>query len=152
VLEVLDTDMLVDRWIAWSRLGGIAYISPDGSEVRFRCLRFHSTTAKWELSKDYPIVQRPVTDEYHAFVHLEWSQTGMDLAVADIVGRISVFTFANTAINHSTAAPIVAIDQQSELDRAVGMFWLNPGRQVGRPCLLLCWVLRASKDDGLSSV
>jgi mediator of RNA polymerase II transcription subunit 16 len=129
--------MFLYRRIAWSRLGGIAYISLDNSEVRFRCLRFHSTTAKWELSKDYTIVQRPVTDENYAFAHLEWSQTGTDLAIADIVGRISVYTFSTTAVNHSTAAPIAAVDRQNELDRAVGMFWLNPDRQAGCPHLLL---------------
>jgi mediator of RNA polymerase II transcription subunit 16, fungi type len=130
-------DIFLDRRIAWSRLGGIAYISLDNSEVRFRCLRFHSTTAKWELSKDYAVVQRPVTDENYAFVHLEWSQTGMDLAIADTVGRISVYTFSTTAVNHSTAAPIATVDRQNELDRAVGMFWLNPDRQAGCPHLWL---------------
>jgi mediator of RNA polymerase II transcription subunit 16 len=153
VVEVDDANKFLDRRIAWSRLGGIAYITPDSSEVRFRCLKFYQRTAKWELSKDYPIVQRPATDENHAFVHLEWSQTGMDLAVADTVGRISVFTFSTTAVNNSTAALIAAVDPQNELDRAVGMFWLNPDRPVGCPCLLVYWLLRTSKDyDGLSSV
>lgn len=130
MIRVLETNIFLYRRIAWPRLGGIAYISPDGSEVRFRCLRFHSTTAKWGLSKDYAVVKRPMTDEHHPFVHLEWSQTGMDLAVADTVGRISVFTFSPTAVNHSSEATIAAIDQPTELDRAVGMLWLNPDRPV----------------------
>jgi mediator of RNA polymerase II transcription subunit 16 len=88
-------------------------------------------TAKWGLSKDYAVVQRPMTDEHHAFVHLEWSQTGMDLAVTDTVGRISVFTFSPTAVNHFNEANIPAINQPNELDRVVGMFWLNPDRPVG---------------------
>lgn len=54
----------------------------------------------------------------------------MDLAVADTVGRISVFTFSPTAVNHSSEATIAAIDQPTELDRAVGMLWLNPDRPV----------------------
>ena len=131
-VDVRNANILLSRRIAWSRLGGIAYISPDSSEVRFRCLKFQPTVAKWDLSKDYSIVQRAVTDEHHAFVHLEWSQTGIDLAVADTVGKVSVFTFSTTAINQSTAAPIAMIDQHSELDRAVGMYWLNPDRQVSR--------------------
>jgi mediator of RNA polymerase II transcription subunit 16, fungi type len=125
------TDAVFDRKIAWSRLGGIAYISPDGFEVWFRCLRFQSLIAKWELSKDYPIVQRSVTDEPRSFVHLEWSQTGMDLAVTDTVGRISIFTFSSTAVNQFIVASIVHPDQQNELDRAVGVYWLHPERQVG---------------------
>jgi mediator of RNA polymerase II transcription subunit 16, fungi type len=136
-VDVHNANMLLSRRIAWSRLGGVAYISPDGSEVRFRCLKFQPKLAKWDLSKDYSIVQRPATDEHHDFVHLEWSQTGIDLAVADAVGKVAVFTFFTTAINHSTAAPIATIDHHSELERAVGMFWLNPDRQVGRRFLCL---------------
>lgn len=126
--------MFPDRRIAWSRLGGIAYISADSTKVSFRCLRYHSKTAKWELSNDYPVAKRQGTDEQHTFVHLEWSQTGMDLAVADTVGRISIFTFSTTAVNHAHAAPVPAIDQPSELNRAVGMFWLSPDRPVGSSC------------------
>ena len=122
--------MFSQRRIAWSRLGGIASITPDGSEVRFRCLKFQSVIAKFDLSKDYSIVQLHPSDKSHLFVHLEWSQTGLDLAVADVVGRISVFTFSSAVLNHSTAAPIVTVDQHSELDRAVSMYWLNPDRQV----------------------
>ena len=136
-VDVRKANILLSRRVAWSRLGGIAYISPDSSEVRFRCLKFQPKVAKWDLSKDYLIIQRAVTDEQHAFVHLEWSQTGIDLAVADTVGKVSVFAFSTTAINHSTAAPITTIDQHSELDRAVGMYWLNPDRQVGRRFLCL---------------
>jgi mediator of RNA polymerase II transcription subunit 16 len=131
-VDVHHANVLLARRIAWSRLGGVAYISPDGSEVRFRCLKFQPKVAKWDLSKDYLVVQRPVTAEHRAFVHLEWSQAGIDLAVADAVGKVSVFTFSTTAINHSVAAPIPTIDHHSELDRAVGMYWLNPDRQVGR--------------------
>jgi hypothetical protein len=136
-VDAHNANILLSRRIAWSRLGGVAYISSDSSEVRFRCLKFQSKVAKWDLSKDYSIVQRPATDENHAFVHLEWSQTGIDLAVVDAVGKVSVFTPSTTAINHSTAAPIATIDHYSELDRAVGMSWLNPDRQVGRRFLYL---------------
>jgi mediator of RNA polymerase II transcription subunit 16, fungi type len=136
-VDVCNANIPLSRRIAWSRLGGIAYISPDGSEVRFRCLKFQPTVAKWDLSKDYSIIQRAVADEHHDFVHLEWSQTGIDLAVANTVGKVSVFTFSTTAINNSTAAPIATIDQHNELDRAVGMYWLNPDRQVGRRFLCL---------------
>ena len=122
--------MFSQRRIAWSRLGGIAYITPDGSEVRFRCLKFQLVTANLDLSKDYSIVQLLPSDKNRLFVHLEWSQTGLDLAVSDVVGRILVFTFSSTAVNHSTAAPIVTVDQHNELDRAVSMYWLNPDRQV----------------------
>ena len=145
--------MLYGRKIAWSRLGGIAYLSPGDFEVRFRSLMFQSATAKWELSKGYPIVQRSTTGEANPFVHLEWSQTGMDLAVVNTVGKISVFTFSSTAVNHSTAAPIMNVDQQNELDRAVGMHWLNPDRQVGHQRQSFYWLLRTFEDnDGLSSV
>lgn len=147
---VVDT---LHRKIAWSRLGGIAYITPDGSEVRFRCLKFHAANVNWDLSMEYPVVQRALSDETYPFVHLEWSQTGMDLGVADSVGRISVFTFSSTAINLSTAAPILNVDQQNELDRAVGMFWLNPDRQVSRGRPSFYTMLRPSEDnDGVSSI
>jgi mediator of RNA polymerase II transcription subunit 16 len=135
-VEFLTRVDFLHRKVAWSRLGGIAYITPDGSEVRFRCLKFNAVNVNWGLSKEYPVVQRASNGESHPFVHLEWSQTGMDLGVADSVGRISVFTFSATAINVSTAAPMVHVDQQNELDRAVGMLWLNPDRQVSR--VILC--------------
>lgn len=70
------------------------------------------------------------TDEQQRLVHLEWSQTGGDLAVADSMGRISIFTMSLNAINLAVLSRPATIDQEHELSRAVGMYWLNPERQV----------------------
>ena len=66
----------------------------------------------------------------------------MDLAVADTMGRISVFTFSSAAVNHSNEATIAAIDPPNELDRVVGMFWLNLDRPV---CCSELFLLRNAK-------
>lgn len=66
----------------------------------------------------------------HALVHLEWSETGGELAVVDAGGRVSVFTIS-IALNNVALHRQAIQDQADDGAQVVGMLWLNTQRSVG---------------------
>lgn len=119
--------------MAWSRSGGIAYISPNGYEVKLRYLRVNPATGQWDLSEEYDIVRQDMVSERNRFLHVEWGHTGIDLAVADDVGRIFIFNINIFSANQSTMGRLATDDPGDELGRIIGIYWFNVDRPVGLP-------------------
>ena len=117
------------RKVAWSKLGCIAYITQGGQGVNIRNLLCRADDGKWTLSGDYPLNQISSVHEQPSLVHLSWNQTGSELAVVDIFGRISVFSIL-IAMNRFAVSRSCVVDQEDDLGAIVGLFWLNIDRPV----------------------
>lgn len=117
------------RKLAWSRLGCIAYISQDGLRVHVRHLVCRPSDGKWVLSNDHPL--NPVTEAHggQTLTHLSWNETGSELAVVDVSGRVSVFSIS-IALNSVAAHRQAIIDPADDGAQVVGMMWLNAQRSV----------------------
>lgn len=121
--------LTVPRKVAWSKLGCIAYISPDGQRVNVRHLQCQPSDGKWVLSDDSPLF--PVTEAHggHPLVHLCWNESGSDLAVVDSSGRVSIYSIL-IALNSIAGLRQAAFDPDDDGSQIVGMMWLNIQRSV----------------------
>ncbi|KAL4879567.1 mediator of RNA polymerase II transcription subunit 16 [Aspergillus karnatakaensis] len=115
--------------IAWSRLGCIAYISPDATTVNVRHLQCQQSDGKWVLGDETPLTQITETHNGHALVHLCWNESGSELAVADSSGRVSICSIP-IALNSVNGARQAAFDADDDGAQIVGMMWLNQQRSV----------------------
>ncbi len=88
---------------------------------------------KWTLGRDYPLNQISSVHEQPNFVHLSWNQTGSELAVVDLFGRISIYSIL-IATNRFAISRSCVVDQEDDLGAIVGLSWLNIDRPV--PSLL----------------
>ncbi|KAJ5587671.1 Mediator complex subunit Med16 [Penicillium hispanicum] len=115
--------------VGWSRLGCIAYISPDGLRVIVRNLQCRPSDGKWVLSEESSLT--PVTESHggNPLVHLSWNESGTDLAVVDCLGRISIYSIS-MALNSITGSRQAAFDSSDDSNQIVGMMWLNTQRSV----------------------
>ncbi|KAJ5246826.1 Mediator complex subunit Med16 [Penicillium chermesinum] len=115
--------------IAWSRLGCIAYISPDGLRVSVRHLRSNASDGKWELSEETPL---PIVSETHLgnqLVHLSWNEVGSEVAIVDCMGRLSIFSIS-IALNSITGTRTASVDAGDDSNQIVGLMWLSTQRMV----------------------
>ncbi|EYE91177.1 mediator of RNA polymerase II transcription subunit 16 [Aspergillus ruber CBS 135680] len=115
--------------ISWSRLGCIAYISRDGLAVNVRYLHCQPSDGRWRLSEDTPLF--PVTEAHgnHPLVHICWNESGLELAVVDSSGRVSIYSIS-IALNSIAGQRQAAFDPDDEINQVVGMMWLNTQRSV----------------------
>ncbi|KAJ5098862.1 Mediator complex subunit Med16 [Penicillium argentinense] len=115
--------------ISWSRLGCVAYISPDGTRVSVRHLQCRPSDGKWGLSDEYPLP--PVTEAHNGnqLVHLSCNETGSELAVVDCLGRVSIYSIS-MALNSITGQRQASFDSSDDSNQIVGMMWLNTSRSV----------------------
>jgi mediator of RNA polymerase II transcription subunit 16 len=120
---------LVHRKVAWSRLGGIAYIASDGVRVCVRNLQARSSDGKWVLGDEFPI--DPVTEAHNGnlLLHVSWNEAGSELAVVDCLGRVSIYQVF-MALNNITGLRQATYDSSDDSNQIVGLMWLSPGRQV----------------------
>ena len=113
--------------IAWSKQGCIATVSPDSLHIDIKYLRFSKKVGFWNLSEAYPLFQ----DDYAFHIsYIQWSPTGVDLAVADVAGRVSIFSHSHMAANRLYEVRPASLDTPDELGQPVALFWLNQDRQV----------------------
>lgn len=117
------------RKLAWSRLGCIAYISQDARQVNVRHLMCNPSDGKWILSDDYPLSQIADAHSGQPLIHLSWNENGADLAVADVSGRVSIFSIS-MALNNIVINRQATLDQSDDGAQIVGMMWLNANRAV----------------------
>lgn len=111
-------------------MGCLAYISQDGYRINVRHLLCRPSDGKWVLSEDtqsHTVADGPGN---HALVHLEWSETGSELAVVDAGGRVAIFSIS-TALNNIVLHRQATLDQADDGAQVVGMLWLNTQRSVG---------------------
>lgn len=117
------------RKVTWSRLGYIAFISPDGVRVTVRHLQCRPADGKWVLSEESTL--NPVTEAHNGtqLVHLSCNETGSELAVVDCLGRVSIFSIS-MALNSITGQRQASFDSSDDSNQIVGMMWLNTSRSV----------------------
>ena len=120
------------RKVAWSRIGCLAYLSNDNRSVILQHLICDPHTGQWNLSKQYQIHDVRSAHSDTDLVHLSWNHSGSEIAVVDVVGRISVHMVL-LAMNRATCVKRCIQDPEDDLNSAVGLMWLytdNPGRHV----------------------
>ncbi len=119
------------RKVAWSRLGCLAVISPDGRKVYVRNLQCNPDDGRWTLSRENLVFQANAAHERNELCHLSWNHSGAEVAVVDVLGRILVFQIV-IAVNRLLASrPHDHLHhQEDDLGAVVGMAWLNTERQV----------------------
>jgi len=110
--------------VAWSRQGHLASISEDGSTVNIQCLMLDSQTRQWRLS------QKTALDVvFEDAKVLLWSPSGIDLAVCDVKGRVSISTMTPANAKHLDEVRSATLDEPDEFGQPVGLFWFNQDRQ-----------------------
>lgn len=122
----------VRRKIAWSKLGCVAAIAADGRAVKVRILIRDHNNGTWTLSQESRIEQVTIAHGGQQLSHLSWSPSGVELAVVDTLGRISIFQMIN-AMNRYIQSRSTKSDHEDDLGVMIGMTWLTVERQVGAP-------------------
>lgn len=114
----------IDRKLAWSNTGSIAQIRDDGRKIVFRTLQQDQKTRTWDLSDEskHPIVA-PVG---RCFIHVQWNGLGIDLAAADNLGGVHVYSMAGAVGRMQPAHGEIfhSDDHTSDFYAAVGLHWL----------------------------
>ena len=122
----------VYRKISWSKSGCIAHITSDGRGIRIGNLRCNSITGAWEY---FAITDEVMSGHLNRIyngrelAHLSFNPTGVELVVADIYGRLSVFA-SYLAINRVGVQRAWRNDPEDNLHALVGMMWLHTERTV----------------------
>jgi mediator of RNA polymerase II transcription subunit 16 len=109
--------------VAWSRVGTVASVTPDGQELELRFLRSHPANGEWELSE--PVICSLVrgSNEF-PLVHLEWAGTNNpELAIFDAGGRVALLIFSTT-LTHPFVVRRWDADIVDELQSLAGCHWL----------------------------
>lgn len=110
--------------VSWSRLGCVASISSDSTSIGIQCLRLKKQTATWELSSTYTL-DFAADEAPRSWTHLCWSSTGIDLAIFDTIGWVSIFAMSTaSAVNRFQNLNFPNPDHGDELKQAVGTYWL----------------------------
>ena len=131
---VADTDI---RTVAWSKVGTIASITPDGQDIELRFLRCLPSSGEWDLAEPSKCSLIRGTPE-DPLVHLEWSETNNpELAVFDSAGRVAVLIFSTT-VNHPYLMKNWDTDAVDGTHAIVGCHWLQAnvstvGEKAARP-------------------
>ncbi|WEW61636.1 Mediator of RNA polymerase II transcription subunit 16 [Emydomyces testavorans] len=115
------------RKVAWSKLGGIAYISHDGQKVLLRNIFCKSDDGTWSLRDEKTCSQIAESQNGHIFVHLCWHETGSDLAIVDSCGRILTVS-VSIALNVFAVSRPTVIDSDDDGNQPVGLMWLRVNR------------------------
>lgn len=109
--------------MAWSKVGTIASITPDGQELELRFLRCQPSDGEWGLSEPTVCSQVRGTPE-DPLVHLEWSETNNpELAVFDSAGRLTLLLFSH-ALNQPFVIKRWDTETIDDSQAVVGSYWL----------------------------
>lgn len=118
------------RTVAWSKVGTIASITPDGQELEIRFLRCQPENGEWGLSEPATCSLVRGTPE-DPLVHLEWSETNNpELAVFDGTGRVTLLIFSTT-INHPYIMKKSDTDVVDDMHAVAGCHWLAANSSTG---------------------
>lgn len=123
------------RKITWSRLGCVAYISPDGTRVSVRHLQCRPSDGKWVLGGESFLATVTEAHNGNRLVHLSCNETGSELAVVDCLGRVSIYSIS-MALNSITGLRQAMLDSSDDSNQVVGMMWLNTTRSVSQTSML----------------
>ncbi|KAI6785601.1 Mediator of RNA polymerase II transcription subunit-like protein [Emericellopsis cladophorae] len=118
------------KTIAWSKIGTIASITPNGQEIEIRYLHTRPDNGEWDLSD--PIVSPLLRGSpENPLVHLEWAETNNpELAVFDNTGRVAIIVFAHT-VNQSWLTRSWNDDAVDAAQAIAGSYWLPVNPSTG---------------------
>ena len=118
-----------NRKLAWSKLGCIASISTDGRRVHGRNVMYDADNGQWRLSRECLVHQANEAQEGHRLCHLSWNHSGGELAVFDVMGRITVLQMV-MAMNRLLVSRPSDHHHEDDLGGVVGAIWLQTDRTV----------------------
>lgn len=99
--------------------------------VKLAFLSSDQSDGSWSLKDDFPGNKIGILDGKHPIVHLQWNPSSMmDLAIADAAGRVAIINHSYMALNTISIVRPASEDQENDLNRPVGMYWLNRERPV----------------------
>ena len=111
--------------LAWSNAGYMAEISRIGCAISFRTVIRHQQSGGSTLSEESKHLV-PSPEDAH-FAHIQFSGPGTELAAADSLGGVHVYTMTGV-LGRLQAAPTrtsLKEGQRTELERVVGLHWLQ---------------------------
>lgn len=84
---------------------------------------------QWILTEGYPVHQVVRAHEGQQIAHLSWNAMGTELAIIDVLGRVSFFGVYMSVNMLQCYAQFT--DQEDDLGAMVGFWWMNTDKQVG---------------------
>lgn len=113
------------RRIAYSKHGGIASISPDGTYVNLQSPRVNPSSGLWELDEPMQCSLLPATVTDAPIVHLAWAPTIQpELAVIDAFGRVCLLNLPVHLNKPSFVNRKWDLDPLDDVHTVVGCYWL----------------------------
>lgn len=88
-----------------------------------RHLACNPEDGRWLLSDAYPIMHVPRHHDKQKLQHVAWSSPGAELAVVDVIGRVSFYTVF-LAVNQLTISTMHTAEHDNDLGSLVGFWWL----------------------------
>ncbi|RPB28463.1 hypothetical protein L211DRAFT_818153 [Terfezia boudieri ATCC MYA-4762] len=138
VQEKLDQLRLYgcNQLISWSKLGCIAYVTPDGTGVETRHIMCNPKDGKWILTEGYPVHHVARAHDGQQIAHISWNAMGTELAIIDIFGRVS-FSAVYMSVNVLQCYQAQFTDPEDDLGGLAGFWWMNTDKQyaVFRPAV-----------------
>lgn len=108
--------------LAWSRPGNIARIVEKGSAIEITVLRVDPKSSKWS-SKTWKL-----DGAFEDAIGLSWSTVGVELAVLDKKGRVSIFVLKQTSGEGFSLLQDGLNDSADELNYPVGILCPSQAR------------------------
>ncbi|KAK0272609.1 Mediator of RNA polymerase II transcription subunit 16 [Friedmanniomyces endolithicus] len=111
--------------LAWSNAGYMAAISRTSGAISFRTIIRHRQSGESILSEELKYLV-PSPEDAH-FAHIQFSGAGTELAAADSLGGVHVYTMTGV-LGRLQAAPTrtsIKEGRRNELERVVGLHWLQ---------------------------
>ena len=117
------------RKVAWSKSGCIAYMTQEGRSVNLQHLACSPQDGQWGLGTPHTAETVSTMHSDHQLVHLCWNHSGMELAIVDVFGRISIFMITS-ALNRIAAIRRCVLDPEDNTSAVIGLMWLHTEKSV----------------------
>jgi mediator of RNA polymerase II transcription subunit 16, fungi type len=110
--------------LAMSSTGSIAHIVETGRKIEFTALSRDTKTGHWDLTE--PSKTPSIAPAGRSFKHIQFSGIGIDLAVADDLGLVHIYTIQAPLGRMVPAAHAIPSNEgeRGDLDAVVGLHWL----------------------------
>jgi len=109
------------RHLAFSRIGGLAQLVSDGRRISLRTVARNQLTGEWALTDESQYAVNAPEDV--TFTHIEWSNSGLDLVILDLFGRIYIHSIGY-AVGRLHAQPTSFSNPGDDLGAVVGTHFL----------------------------
>ncbi|KAF3090795.1 mediator complex subunit [Orbilia oligospora] len=107
--------------IAWGKLGCIASVAANGTDVEIRHLQASTKDGSWSLSSKHTIKNVHGGSQL-ASVH--WNNIGSEIAITDIYGRLAIWT-VYVSLDRLNLLRQSQVTARDDLSMLAGLWWLN---------------------------